>query len=275
MSIDSFGMTMASLPTPAAPPASSVEAVPAKKQATSTDASASTSTGSTDPLMAALQQTLSQLGYNMPSGSLSTDAASGTDGSAGTDGTTTITVSTTSSDPASTGAQFLAALYQALALQQSIASSNGSNGGNGGSSTGDSSANAIASFTSAATSGGGVSAYRDLGSRIADLSNASRPAVDDADADPDAGEWDVEVDDIEETSEPEEAEEAGAAEEADGEDPLDTAMSNLSNALQAHVAALDQDPDTTVTLSDVLDGLSDTASSLNWQPVGVLVDVSA
>ena len=272
MSIDSFGMTMASLPTPAAPPASSVEAVPAKKQTTSTDASASTSTGSTDPLMAALQQTLSQLGYNMPSGSLTTDAASGTDGSAGTDGTTTITVSTTSSDPASTGAQFLAALYQALALQQSIASSNGSNGGNGGSSTGDSSANAIASFTSAATSGGGVSAYRDLGSRIADLSNASRPAVDDADADTDAGEWDVEVDDIEETSEPEEA---GAAEGADGEDPLDTAMSNLSNALQAHVAALDQDPDTTVTLSDVLDGLSDTASSLNWQPVGVLVDVSA
>ena len=266
MSIDSFGMTMASLPTPAAPPASSVEAVPAKKQTTSTDASASTSTGSTDPLMAALQQTLSQLGYNMPSGSLTTDAASGTDGSAGT---TTITVSTTSSDPASTGAQFLAALYQALALQQSIASSNGSNGGNGSSSTGDSSANAIASFTSAATSGGGVSAYRDLGSRIADLSNASRPAVDDADADTDAGEWDVEVDDIEETSEPEEAE------GVDGEDPLDTAMSNLSNALQTHVAALDQDPNTTVTLSDVLDGLSDTASSLNWQPVGVLVDVSA
>ena len=266
MSIDSFGMTMASLPMPAAPPASPVEAVPAKKQATSAESSTSTSTASTDPLMAALQQTLSQLGYNMPSGSLTTDATNGTSAASGTggaDGATTITVNATSSDPASTGAQFLAALYQALSLQQSIASSNGST------STGDSSANAIASFTDAATSGGGVSAYRDLGSRIADLSSASRPAVEDTDADTDAGEWDVEVDDVEETSEPEEAE------AADGADPLDTAMSNLSNALQAHVAALDQDPGATVTLSDVLDGLSDTASSLNWQPVGVLVDVSA
>jgi hypothetical protein len=216
--------------------------------------------------MSALAQTLSQLGYNMPSGSPGTGDASGTGavGSAGSsDSTTTITVSATSSDPASTGAQFLAALYQALALQQSIASSNG------GISTSDSSANAISSFTNQATSGAGVSAYRDLGSRIADLSNASRPAVDDTDADTDAGEWDVEVDDVEETSEPEEAE------GADGVDPLDAAMSNLNNALQEHVAALDQDPGATVTLSDVLDGLSDTASSLNWQPVGGLVDVSA
>jgi predicted RNase H-like HicB family nuclease len=120
-------------------------------------------------------------------------------------------------------------------------------------------------FNDPATSGGGVSAYRDLGSRIADLSNAAN-AVDN-DADDDAGEWDVEVDDVEEVSEPDEAE--------DGEDPMDAAMSNLSNALQAHVAALDSDPAATVTLSDVLDGLSDSASSLNWQPVGVLVDVSA
>lgn len=56
---------------------------------------------------------------------------------------------------------------------------------------------------------------------------------------------------------------------------MDSARSNLGDALQAHVAALDQDPGATVTLSDVLDGLSSSASSLNWQPVGVLLDVSA
>jgi peptidoglycan hydrolase-like protein with peptidoglycan-binding domain len=255
MSVDSFGMAMASLPAPTPPSApSSVDAVPAEKQAAS-DNSSTTSASSTDPLMAALQQTLSQLGYSMPAGSLTSTGTSGADSA---DGSSTSGVSASSSDATSTGAQFLAALYQALALQQSISADNG------GTSSGNSSSNAIASFNDSATSGGGVSAYRDLGSRIADLSNAAN-AVDN-DADDDAGEWDVEVDDVE-VSEPEEAE--------DGEDPLGSAVSNLNNALQAHVAALDSDPGTTVTLSDVLDGLSGTASSLNWQPVGVLVDVSA
>jgi peptidoglycan hydrolase-like protein with peptidoglycan-binding domain len=254
MSIDSFGMTMASLPAPTAPSAASLDPAPAKQQAASDDSS-TTSASSTDPLMAALQQTLSQLGYNMPAGSLTTSTASGT---GSPDGSSTGAVNTSSSDATSTGAQFLAALYQALALQQSISADNG------GTSSGNSSSNAIASFNDSATSGGGVSAYRDLGSRIAELSNAAN-AVDN-DADDDAGEWDVEVDDVE-VSEPDETE--------DGEDPLSNAMSNLNNALQAHVAALDQDPGATVTLSDVLEGLSDSAGSLNWQPVGVLLDVSA
>jgi peptidoglycan hydrolase-like protein with peptidoglycan-binding domain len=253
MSIDSFGMTMASLPAPTAPSAASLDPAPAKQQAASDDSS-TTSASSTDPLMAALQQTLSQLGYNMPAGSLTTSTASGT---GSPDGSSTGAVNTSSSDATSTGAQFLAALYQALALQQSISADNG------GTSSGNSSSNAIASFNDSATSGG-VSAYRDLGSRIAELSNAAN-AVDN-DADEDAGAWDVEVDDME-VSGPDEAE--------DGEDPLDTAMSNLNNALQAHGAALDQDPAATVTLSDVLEGLSDSAGSLNWQPVGVLLDVSA
>jgi hypothetical protein len=257
MSVDSFGMAMASLPAPTAPSAAaSLDSVPAKKQATSDNSSTTSASSNTDPLMAALQQTLSQLGYSMPAGSLTTGATSGTESA---DGSSASAVSGSNSDATSTGAQFLAALYQALSLQQSISADNS------GTSSGDSSAKAIASFNDPATSGGGVSAYRDLGSRIADLSNAAN-AVDN-DADDDAGEWDVEVDDVEEVSEPDEAE--------DGEDPMDAAMSNLSNALQAHVAALDSDPAATVTLSDVLDGLSDSASSLNWQPVGVLVDVSA
>jgi hypothetical protein len=254
MSIDSLGMTMASLPAPTAPSAASLDPAPAKQQAASDDSS-TTPASSTDPLMAALQQTLSQLGYNMPAGSLTTSATSGT---GSPDGSSTGAVNTSSTDATSTGAQFLAALYQALALQQSISADNG------GTSSGNSSSNAIASFNDSATSGGGVSAYRDLGSRIAELSNAAN-AVDN-DADDDAGEWDVEVDDVE-VSEPDETE--------DGEDPLSNAMSNLNNALQAHVAALDQDPGATVTLSDVLEGLSDSAGSLNWQPVGVLLDVSA
>lgn len=257
MPLESFGLTMASLPTPTPTSVSSTDPTPARQPTTTADTS-TTSTASTDPLMAALQQTLSQLGYSMPAGSLTTN---GTDASDGSGDSSISATSTANSDATSTGAQFLAALYQALALQQSISASDG------GASSGDASANAIASFNDSASSGGGVSAYRDLGSRIADLSNASRDSVNDTSgADDTAGEWDIEVDDVSETSEPD---------EADNEDPLDTAMSNLSDALQAHVAALDQDPGATVTLSDVLDGLSGSASSLNWQPVGVLLDVSA
>lgn len=259
MSVDSFGMAMASLPAPTAPSAlSSSDLVSTKKQATADTSTTATAASSNDPLMAALQQTLSQLGYSMPAGSLTSSGTNATSGTDSPDDNTTSAVSTSNSDATSTGAQFLAALYQALSLQQSISADNG------GASSGDSSANAIASFSDPATSGGGVSAYRDLGSRIAQLSNAA-DAVDN-DGDDTAGEWDVEVDDVE-VSEPDEAE--------DGEDPMNTAMSNLNDALQTHVAALDADPAATVTLSDVLDGLSGSASSLNWQPVGVLVDVSA
>jgi peptidoglycan hydrolase-like protein with peptidoglycan-binding domain len=255
---DSFGLTMASLPTPTTTSVSSPDSTLAKRPVTSADTStASGSNSSSDPLMAALQQTLSQLGYSMPAGSLTTSGTGASGGSSGSVGAT----GTTSSDATSTGAQFLAALYQALALQQSISASDG------GASSGNSSANAIASFNDSASSGGGISAYRDLGSRIADLSSASRDSVDDTgNADDTAGEWDIEIDDVSETSEPD---------EADEEDPMDTAMSNLSDALQAHVAALDQDPGATVTLSDVLDGLSDSAGTLNWQPVGGMLDVSA
>jgi hypothetical protein len=255
MSVDSFGMTVASLPAPTPTSAVSLNATPAKKQAAQDDVS-TPAASSTDPLMAALQQTLSQLGYNTPSDSLTTDGSNGTGSTSNTNGNASA-ASPSSADAASTGAQLLAARYQALSLQQSSSTDNS------GASSSDHSTHAIANFNDTASSGG-VSAYRDLGSRIADLANAANDV--DNNADDTAGEWDVEVDDVE-VSEPDGAE--------DGADPMTTAMSNLSNALQAHVAALDQDPGATVNLSDVLDGLSDSASSLNWQPVGALIDVSA
>lgn len=239
MLTESFGMALSSLPIPTLP--SSTPADSSSKKPVASSASSGTSSAGTDPLLAALSQTLSQLGYTMPAGSLDTSSSAdkSTDGAATT-----------------TGAQFLAALYQALALQQSIASSNGGASSSGGS------ASAIASLGDATSSSSSVGAYRDLSSRIADLSNAAQGADD---ADSDAGEWDVEFDDVSEPSDEDESDDA---------DPLGSAVSSLNDALQAHVAALDQDPSATVTLSDVLEGLSNNASSLNWQPVGVMVDVA-
>ena len=244
MSTDSFGMAFSSLPTPTLPTPklpSSTSAYSSSAKPDASSDSSGTSGASTDPLLTALSQTLTQLGYTMPAGSL--DTSTGADTS-------------TDSDATTTGAQFLAALYQALALQQSISANNG------GASSSSNPASAIGSLGDATSSSSSVGAYRDLGSRIADLSNAAQ-ATDDADSD--AGEWDIEIDDVSEPSD---------EDELDDTDPLGTAVSNLNDALQAHVAALDQDPGATVTLSDVLAGLSGNASSLNWQPVGVMVDVA-
>jgi hypothetical protein len=239
MSTDSFGMAFSSLPIPALPSPTPADSS-SKKPAASNDSS-SASSSSSDPLLVALSQTLSQLGYTMPAGSLDSrsSAASSTDSAAAT-----------------TGAQFLAALYQALSLQQSIAT------GNGGTSSSGESTSSVAGPGDATASSSNVGAYRDLSSRIAELSNAAQDADD---VDSDAGEWDIEFDDVSEPSDDDEADET---------DPLGAAISNLDDALQAHVAALDHDPGATVTLSDVLDGLSNSASSLNWQPVGLMVDVA-
>ena len=253
MSPNSLGMTMSSLPTPTPSAAPAFDASLSKKQSASTDSSG-TATAGTDPLMAALSQTLAQLGYTMPAASLDTSTTSGADTS---DDSGPGAAASSASSATTTGAKFLAALYQALALQQSISA------GNGGTASVDDSGSTTASLGDATSSGSGVSAYLDLGSRIAGLSNAVS-ATDDADSD--AGEWDIEFDDVSEPSDEEDPEEG---------DPLDDAISNLNDALQAHVAALDQDPGATVTLSDVLAGLSGTAGGVSWQPVGVMIDVSA
>jgi hypothetical protein len=229
------------------------------KQANASPDSSTTSTSATDPLLDALAQTLAQLGYSMPSATLPDNAASS---SGPADSSNPSSVTSASSDPATTGAQFLATLYQALALQSSITARNGA------ASSADNLGGAMSGIGNS-TSLDSTSAYRDLGSRIADLANTAS-AVDDASSDSDA--WDYGLVDVDDASD---ASDAADADALDGPDSLESAVANLNDALQAHVAALGADPDSTVTLSDVLDGLSDNASSLGWQPVGVLVDISA
>jgi hypothetical protein len=239
MSTESFGMALSSLPIPTLP--SSTPAESSKKQGSASSDSSGALSANSDPLLAALSQTLTQLGYTMPAGSLdNTDSVDGTTDSAAT----------------TTAAQFLAALYQALALQQSISASNG-----GATSSADA-ASSVASVADASSSSGSLGAYQDLGSRIADLSSASRGT---SAASNDADEWDIDFGDV---SAP--ANDSGT----NDDDPLSNAVSSLNDALQAHVSTLDSTPGAAVTLSDVLDGLSSNAGSLTWQPVGVMVDVA-
>jgi hypothetical protein len=239
MSTESFGMALSSLPIPTLP--SSTPAESSKKQGGASSDSSGALSANSDPLLAALSQTLTQLGYTMPAGSLdNTDSVDGTTNSAAT----------------TTAAQFLAALYQALALQQSISASNG-----GATSSADA-ASSVASAADSSSTSGSLGAYQDLGSRIADLSSASRGT---SAASNDADEGDIDFGDV---SAP--ADDSGT----NDDNPLSTAISNLNDALQAHVATLDSAPGAAVTLSDVLDGLSGNAGSLTWQPVGVMVDVA-
>jgi hypothetical protein len=239
MSTESFGMALSSLPIPTLP--SSTPAESSKKQGGASSDSSGALSANSDPLLAALSQTLTQLGYTMPAGSLdNTHSADGNSDSAAT----------------TTAAKFLAALYQALALQQSISASNG-----GAISSADA-ASSVASAADTSSSNNSLGVYQDLGSRIADLSDVSRGI---STPDNDTDEWDSDFGDV-----------SGPADNtaATSDDPLSNAVSNLNDALQTHIAALDRAPGATATLSDVLDGLSSNAGSLTWQPVGVMVDVA-
>ncbi|AXL50136.1 hypothetical protein DSC91_002209 [Paraburkholderia caffeinilytica] len=211
------------------------------KDASST---AGTSDRSNDALMTALKLTLTRLGI---------DASTG------------LTVSDSSNDNAdalslprrvsASSTSLITALYQALELQQSIASANGlSTSGNG---TND----ALSTMTDTQPSNLAVNGYRDLGAQIGDLAKMSGAVASDDDYDTD--EWDLYIGDSKNTS-------SAVTESAD---PMTAAIGQLNQALRDHVAALTQNANAKVSLAAVLDGLSDETKGVQWRPLGVLIDV--
>jgi hypothetical protein len=151
-------------------------------------------------------------------------------------------------------ASLIAALYQALKLHQAIAAADGpASEGDGG---------ALAGVTGAQNSTAGDSGYRDLSAQIADLAKVAGKVTQD-DAQPD--EWDWGFADSVDTS--------SANTSSDETDPMMSAIAQLNQALQSHVAALAQDAGASVPLAAVLDGLSKETKSIKWRPVGALIDV--
>ncbi|SOE99577.1 hypothetical protein SAMN05446635_7603 [Burkholderia sp. OK233] len=152
-------------------------------------------------------------------------------------------------------ASLIAALYQALELQRSIAVANGL------STSGKETKDALSAATDIQPSSSAVDGYRDLGAQIADLAKMSGTVASDDDTD----EWDFNIGNSENTS---------SAVTAPG-DSMTAAIGQLNQALRDHVATLVQNPSAKVSLAAVLGGLSDETKGVQWRPLGVLIDVQA
>ncbi|WP_434112038.1 hypothetical protein [Paraburkholderia caffeinilytica] len=214
---------------------------PPSKDAAST---ASTSDRSNDALIAALKQTLTRLGIDASTGLTIGD---GNNDSAD--------ASSLRKRVSASSASLIAALYQALELQRSIAAANGLN------MSGNETTDTLSAATDTQSSSSAVNGYRDLGAQIADLAKTSGAVASDDDGDTD--EWDFGIDESENTS--------SAATESG--DPMTAAIGQLNQALRDHVATLTQNANAKVSLAAVLDGLSDETKGVQWRPLGVLIDV--
>lgn len=210
---------------------------PPSKDASSTD---STSDRSNDALITALKHTLMRLGI---------DASTGLTISDNSDALSLHRRVSASS------ASLIAALYQALELQRSIAVANGL------STSGKETKDALSAATDIQPSSSAVDGYRDLGAQIADLAKMSGTVASDDDTD----EWDFNIGNSENTS---------SAVTAPG-DSMTAAIGQLNQALRDHVATLVQNPSAKVSLAAVLGGLSDETKGVQWRPLGVLIDVQA
>ncbi|MFM0073570.1 hypothetical protein PQQ86_20660 [Paraburkholderia sediminicola] len=226
----------------------SVTTPPPPEPPPSKDASSTTSTSdrSNDALITALKHTLMRLGIDASTGLTISDSTN--------DNSDALSLHRRVS---ASSASLVAALYQALELQRSIAVANGL------STSGKETMDALSAATDIQPSSLAVNGYRDLGAQIADLAKMSGTvASDDGD---DTDEWDFDIDNSENTS--------SAVTESG--DPMTAAIGQLNQALRDHVATLVQNTSAKVSLVAVLDGLSDETKGVQWRPLGVLIDVQA
>ncbi|WP_353554650.1 hypothetical protein [Paraburkholderia terrae] len=194
--------------------------------------------------MAALKRTLTRLGIDASTGLTISDSVN--------DNSDALSLPRRVS---ASSASLIAALYQALELQQSIALANGL------SISGKETKDALSVVTDIQPSNSAVNGYRDLGAQIAGLAKMSGSVASDDDTD----EWDFDIDDSANTS---------SAETQSG-DPMTAAIGQLNQALKDHVVTLAQNANAKVSLAAVLDGLSDETKGVQWRPLGVLIDVQA
>ena len=224
----------------------SVTTPPPPEPSPSKDASstASTSDRSNDALMAALKRTLTRLGIDASTGLTISDTVN--------DNSDALSLPRRAS---ASSASLIAALYQALELQQSISLANGP------SIPGKETKDALSVMTDIQPSNSAVNGYRDLGAQIAGLAKMSGTVASDDDMD----EWDFDIDDSANIS---------SADTQPG-DPMTAAIGQLNQALKDHVVTLTQNANAKVSLAAVLDGLSGETKGVQWRPLGVLIDVQA
>ena len=218
---------------------------PRKPHAASHSASTSTtSPASGDTLLAALRQTLQQMGIDM--NAVQTGSPAVTDPGTSSGGANSSVHGAHATGAKTASQRFLVALYQALVFQHSL-STPLSTGGQSDSDSGSSdTVNA---------------AYNDLGSSLEQLATTARATLPTPPSTSD--DWDWQLDDITSFNTVDDI-----AASSDG--PL----AELNDALQAYVKPADGNKGGTVSLADVLDGLSNQTKGVRWTPLGLLVDVT-
>jgi len=195
-------------------------------------------------LLVALRQTLQQMGIDM--NALQTGSAAVTDPGASS-GNSNGGVQGAHATGAKTASQrFLVALYQALVFQHSLSTPVSTSGQSDSDSGSSDTVNA---------------AYQDLGSSLEQLATTARATLPSAPSTSDDWDWQLDdittfntVDDIAASS--------------------DSALSELNDALQDYVKPAGSKTGGTVSLADVLDGLSNQTKGVKWTPLGLLVDVT-
>ncbi|WP_017776482.1 hypothetical protein [Paraburkholderia kururiensis] len=226
---------------------------------------------SNGPLLAAIEQSLQQLGIDPATVATSASTITSTAG-----GTITSTSGASAEDTQSAKERFLVALYQALVLQSALAAQAGlSNPQTGG--TNDTSASSMAGAVHEA---GAIDAatgpYRDLGTSLAALAASARanpgalttPATKGSNSDD--WEWGL-------TTTPTVSTDTSASTTTES-GTMTGAIGQLNGALNDYLSTLDTGSAgsaSSVTLPALLEALAQRTQNMHWRAAGVIVDLTA
>ncbi|WP_114811042.1 hypothetical protein [Paraburkholderia kururiensis] len=226
---------------------------------------------SNGPLLAAIEQSLQQLGIDPATVATSASSVTSTAG-----GTITSTSGASAEDTQSAKERFLVALYQALVLQSTLAAQ-------AGLSTPQTSGTNDTSASGAVHEAGAIDAatgpYRDLGTSLAALAASARanPAVATARAangvngnSSDDWEWGL-------ATTPAASTDTSASTTTES-GTMTGAIGQLNGALNDYLSTLDTgsvDSTSNVTLPALLEALAQRTQNMHWRAAGVIVDLTA
>jgi hypothetical protein len=226
---------------------------------------------SNGPLLAAIEQSLQQLGIDLAAVSVSTPAITSSAG-----GTITSTSGATAEDTQSAKERFLIALYQALVLQSALAAQAGLSNPLAAETNNTSGAGTASAVNEAGTIDAASGPYRDLGTSLAALAASARanPSVSTARAtssdSSDDWEWGL-------TTPPAVSAHTSASTTTES-GTMTGAIGQLNGALNDYLSTLDTGGSSgtgNVSLPALLEALAQRTQNMHWRAAGVIVDLTA
>lgn len=229
---------------------------------------------SNGPLLAAIEQSLQQLGIDPATVATSASSVTSTAG-----GTITSTSGASAEDTQSAKERFLVALYQALVLQSTLAAQAGLSTPQTSGTNDTSASGTVGAVHEAGAIDAATGPYRDLGTSLAALAASARanPAVATARAtngvngnSSDDWEWGL-------ATTPAASTDTSASTTTES-GTMTGAIGQLNGALNDYLSTLDTgsvDSTSNVTLPAVLEALAQRTQNMHWRAAGVIVDLTA